>query len=75
MFSSVTKTTRQIDATELVGEDADVLYGRLCALSGLRHDPCVIDVFLSIVRFMDGGPAQPWWAYTAERKHRLRTAD
>jgi hypothetical protein len=25
----------------------------------------------SAVRFVDGGPARPWWAYTAERKREL----
>lgn len=56
---------------DLTGQDAYVLHGRLCVLTGFRQDPCVIDVFLSIVRFMDGGPAQPWWAFTAERKQAL----
>ncbi|SMQ97489.1 mitomycin resistance protein [Xanthomonas fragariae] len=31
-------------------------------------DPCVIDVFLSIVRFMEGEAPQPWWAFSKERK-------
>jgi hypothetical protein len=31
----------------------------------------VLDVFIAAVRFMDGEPAQPWWAYTAERKAAL----
>jgi hypothetical protein len=31
----------------------------------------VIDVFLSVVRFMDGGAAQPWWTFTEERKRSL----
>ncbi len=56
---------------DLTGQDAYVLYGRLCTLTGFRQDPCVLDVFLSVVRFMDGGAAQPWWAYTAERKRAL----
>ena len=34
----------------------------------LRQDPCVLDTFISITRFMDGDEARPWWAYTAERK-------
>jgi hypothetical protein len=28
----------------------------------------VLDVFLSITRFMAGDAPQPWWHYTAERK-------
>ena len=53
---------------QLVGENAYRLYEQLCRKTGQRHDPCVIDVFLSVVRFMEGAPAKPWWAYTAERK-------
>jgi Pathogenicity locus len=47
------------------------LYRKLCLSTGQRHDPCVIDVFLSAVRFMQGAPARPWWHYTEERKHHL----
>jgi hypothetical protein len=47
------------------------LYDKLCKITGQRHDPCVIDVFISVVRFMQGAPAKPWWAYTAERKAKL----
>lgn len=54
--------------TQLVGQDPYMLYDRLCAATGLRHDHCVIDVFISAVRFMEGAAAVPWWAYTAERK-------
>jgi len=57
--------------TDLIGRDPYKMYERLCARTGERHDPCVIDVFLSCVRYMEGAPAKPWWAYTAERKRRL----
>lgn len=40
----------------------------LCALDGTRHDPCVIDVLIAAIRFMEGDAARPWWVYTAERK-------
>ncbi|MGB4858119.1 MAG: helix-hairpin-helix domain-containing protein [Dokdonella sp.] len=46
------------------------LYGALCVISGTRHDPCVLDVFMSITRFVNGAPPLPWWSYTAERKSR-----
>lgn len=49
-------------------KDPCALYEKLCRVTGERHDPCLIDVFLSVVRFMEGAPAKPWWAYTAERK-------
>jgi D-alanyl-D-alanine dipeptidase len=35
---------------------------------GQRHDPCVLDTFLAAKDFMNGGPAQPWWHFTATRK-------
>lgn len=59
---------------QLVGRDPYQLYQQLCALTGVRHDPCVIDVFIAAVRFMEGAPATPWWHYTAERKARLAAA-
>ncbi len=35
---------------------------------GHRHDPCVLDTFMAAKKFMNGGPRQPWWDFTAERK-------
>lgn len=64
-----------IDApAQLVGVDAYALHAQLCAVTGVRHDPCVIDVFLSAVRFMEGAPALPWWHYTDERKRHLASS-
>ncbi len=57
--------------TELVGKDPFILYDTLCKKTGTRHDPCVIDVFIAAVRYMEGGRAQPWWAFTKERKETL----
>jgi hypothetical protein len=53
---------------QLKGKSALKLYNQLCDLTGVRHDPCVLDTFISITRFMDGGKPRPWWDYTAERK-------
>lgn len=53
---------------QLAGQDARAMYERLCALTGVRQDPCVLDVFVSITRFMAGEPARPWWHYSAQRK-------
>lgn len=53
---------------ELRGKDAFVLYQQLCAATGQRHDPCVLDTFMAAVDFMQGAPAAPWWHYTAQRK-------
>lgn len=55
---------------QLIGSDGFDLYRRLCEITQVRHDPCVLDTFLSIADFMAGNPATPWWHYTAERKRR-----
>ncbi len=44
------------------------MYKELCHKTGKRHDPCVIDVFISVTRFMEGEHPKPWWHYTKERK-------
>ncbi len=56
---------------QLAGQDALELYERLCDLDGSRHDPCVLDTFMSAVDQADGAPPRPWWTYTAERKRML----
>jgi hypothetical protein len=53
---------------QLAGQNPQALYDRLCALTGVRQDPCVLDVFVSVTRFMDGEEPKPWWFYTPERK-------
>ncbi len=58
--------------SELVGQCPFEMYDRLCALTATRHDPCVIDVFISVTRFMAGDDPQPWWRYTAERKRAVQ---
>ena len=55
---------------QLVGKDPLKLYQSLCRKCGARQDPCVLDVFISITRFMNGDEPRPWWAYTEERKRR-----
>ena len=62
-----------IDAPEdLTGRDPYELYDRLCTVTRTRQDPCVLDVLISVTRFMDGGDPKPWWAFTQERKRALR---
>jgi hypothetical protein len=56
--------------SDLVGQDPDDLYRRLCALDGALHDPCVRDVFAAVVDHAGGGAARPWWTFTAARKAR-----
>ena len=53
---------------KLIGKKAFKLYKELCATAGKRRDPCVIDVFMSAIHFMEGGEPLPWWSFTNERK-------
>ena len=58
--------------SQLVGLCPFEMYALLCAKTATRQDPCVIDVFMSVTRFMGGEEPQPWWAYTEERKRLLK---
>ncbi|MCJ8321064.1 MAG: helix-hairpin-helix domain-containing protein [Colwellia sp.] len=58
---------------DLVGHDPYKMYERLCLLTSSKHDPCVIDVFISVTCFINGDEPKAWWDYTAERK-RLQAA-
>ena len=53
---------------ELAAKDAFVLYQSLCAQTGKRQDPCVLDTFMAATDFMRGAEPKPWWTYTAQRK-------
>jgi hypothetical protein len=71
---SIASDLRRIGVLEpkaLLGRDPFAMYDELCRVTGQRHDPCLLDVFISAVRFMEGAPAKPWWKYTAERKRDL----
>lgn len=57
---------------DLVGKDAFVLYRTLCEATGTVQDPCMLDVLMSVVDFMNGGEPQVWWAYTDERKRLMQ---
>jgi Pathogenicity locus len=56
------------DPTDLRGQDPDLLFERLCAIDGRRHDPCLLDTFVAVVDHADGAPARPWWHYSRLRK-------
>jgi hypothetical protein len=56
---------------QLKGRDPYELYDRINAALGRRQDPCLLDTFISAVRYVEGGPRLPWWAFTAERKRTL----
>ena len=53
---------------DMAGRDPEELYTTLCRLDGVRHDPCVRDVFAAVVAYANGEEARPWWAFSAERK-------
>lgn len=53
---------------DLIGKEAFELYEELFSISGKRHDPCVIDVSMSVIHFMEGGEPLPGWLFTDDRK-------
>lgn len=57
---------------QLVGACPFDLHRKLCEARGGGGappvDPCVIDVIMSAVHFMEGGEPKPWWEFTARRK-------
>jgi hypothetical protein len=56
---------------DLIGKDPYQMYNDLCRKTQKQYDPCVIDVFISAVQYMEGGPPKKWWEFTQERKKRL----
>ncbi len=55
----------------LIGKNPFDLYDKLCIKKGKQVDHCVIDVFMSIVDFMEGKEPKPWWKFTQKRKEIL----
>jgi hypothetical protein len=53
---------------QLEGRVAEEMYFELCRITGTQLDPCVLDVFMSLQHFMEGGEPMPWWHFSAERK-------
>lgn len=53
---------------DLKGKDPFSLYQKMCRVSGVRQDPCVLDTYIAVIDFMNGAPARPWFYYTKERK-------
>ena len=56
---------------QLIGADPVKMYRDLCIKTQVKHDLCVLDVFISITRFLDGEPPASWWKFTEERKQIL----
>jgi hypothetical protein len=55
----------------LAKRDAMTMYEQISKMDGVRHDPCVIDVFMAAVEYARTGACRPWWEYTPERKAML----
>ncbi|MEK7530520.1 MAG: helix-hairpin-helix domain-containing protein [Patescibacteria group bacterium] len=53
---------------DLKGKDPFMFYKKLCTKTKTRHDPCLLDVFMSVTDFMNGGIVRDWWYYTPKRK-------
>lgn len=58
---------------DLVGKNAYKMYDELCRYTASTHDPCMIDVFISAIRYMEGGPLKKWWEFSKERKETLES--
>lgn len=58
------------EPSQLAGADPLHLYQSLCVATGVRQDPCVLDVFMSVTDFLAGGEPKPWWHFTEQRKRR-----
>ena len=56
---------------QLINKDPYKMYYELCDTKNEKVDPCVLDVFISAVRYMQGGPPKKWWEFTEERKSKL----
>jgi len=56
---------------ELTEKDPYQMYKELCDITQQRQDPCVLDVFISAVNYMQGGPRKKWWEFTRERKEKM----
>ena len=59
---AIASDLRRIGVTspqDLQGRDPYAMYDALCRATECRQDPCVIDVFISAVRFMAGEPKNP----------------
>ena len=56
---------------DIIGKNPYQLYRKLCAVTGQKHDPCVLDTFIAVVDFMEGGDPAPWWSFTEERKKHM----
>lgn len=61
--------------SDLRAKDPYNLYVRVCEVTKFYKDPCLLDVFISAVYFMDGNGSKPWWHFTNERKQNFHLVD
>lgn len=54
--------------TDLIDKNPLALYKKMCKVSGVRQDPCVLDTYMAVIDFMNGAPTKPWFFYTKKRK-------
>jgi len=57
---------------DLAGRNPVEMYKLLCRKRGFKQDPCVLDIFMAITRFMEGERPRRWWEYSEERKRILK---
>lgn len=63
--------------SQLKSKDGDELYRRMCEISGVRQDPCVLDTFRCAIE-QARNPNLPkeqtdWWYWSRLRKSTLKT--
>jgi len=56
---------------QLAERDPLAVFRELAATKGRRHDPCVLYMLLAVHHFLNGGPALPWWEFTAKGRELL----
>ena len=54
----------------LIGQDPLRLYQQICELEKKFYDPCVLDVYIATVDYMNGNPPKVWWHFTKQRKRK-----
>lgn len=54
--------------SDLKSQTADHLYEELQKRTGIKHDPCMWDVFSAIIHEAKTGEKLPWWHWTKIRK-------
>ncbi len=59
---------------QLIGKNPFELYRKICEASGTFNDPCVLDVMISVVEYMEGKRPRKWWDYTSKRKAKYTEA-